>query len=91
MSIFENCYNELKGKITNIEITPQTIIKVLRMSMEIVEATEAKGEAQKTLVEALVKQVVVDAPISDFKEKMLKYILRPPFRRCVRSYNYFYT
>ena len=71
MSIFENCYSELKGKITNIEITPQTIIKVLRMSMEIVEATEAKGEAQKTLVEALVKQVVVDAPISDFKEKML--------------------
>jgi hypothetical protein len=39
--------------------------------MEIVEASEAKGEKQKELVEKLVKQVVMDAPISDEKEKLL--------------------
>jgi|TARA_X000000368_G_scaffold414361_1_gene404094 hypothetical protein len=71
MSLFENCYEELKNKTANLDITPQTIIKVLQFSMEIVEASEAKGEEQKNLVEKLVKQVVVDAPISDFKEKLL--------------------
>ena len=39
--------------------------------MEIVEASEAKGEEQKVLVEKLVKQVVIDAPITDEKEKLL--------------------
>ena len=43
----------------------------MKYSMEIVEASEAKGEEQKELVEKLVKQVVVDAPIDDEKEKML--------------------
>ena len=71
MSYFEKCYEELKEKVKDIEITPQTIIKVLKYSMEIVEASEAKGEEQKELVEKLVKQVVVDAPIDDEKEKML--------------------
>ena len=71
MAIFENCYEELKKKTANLEITPQTVIKVLRFAMEIVEASEAKGEEQKKLVEKLVKQVVVDAPISDDKEKLL--------------------
>ena len=71
MSYFEKCYEELKGKVKDIEITPQTIIKVLRYSMEIVEASEAKGEEQKKLVEKLVKQVVIDAPITDEKEKLL--------------------
>ena len=71
MTIFDECYKKLKEKTANIEITPQTIIKVLQIAMEIVELTQAKGEAQKKLVESLVKQVVVDAPISDVKEKMM--------------------
>lgn len=71
MSIFENCYEQLKKKTADLDITPQTIIKVLQYAMEIVELSEAKGEEQKKIVEKLVKQVVVDAPISDFKEKLL--------------------
>ena len=39
--------------------------------MEVVEASEAKGKRQKTLVIQLVKQIVKDAPISDDKEKFL--------------------
>ena len=71
MAIFEDCYGQLKEKIGEVQITPQTIIKVLRYAMEIVEASSAKGEEQKKLVEKLVRRVVVDAPISDFKEKMM--------------------
>jgi hypothetical protein len=71
MGIFENFYDELKKKITNLDITPQTIIKILQYSMEIVELSEAKGDEQKKLVEKLVKQVIIDAPISDLKEKLL--------------------
>lgn len=71
MAIFEDCYEKLKGKTKDMDITPQTIIKVLRFAMEVVEASSAKGEEQKKLVEKLVRQVVVDAPISDFKEKMM--------------------
>ena len=71
MAIFEYCYGQLKDKIGKIEITPQTIIMVLRFAMEIVERLKGKGEEQKKLVEKLVRQVVVDAPISDFKEKLM--------------------
>ena len=71
MGIFGNCYEELKKKVGKLEITPQTIIKVLKYAMEIVELSEAKGDEQKKLVEKLVKQVVIDAPISDSKEKLL--------------------
>ena len=38
--------------------------------MEIVEASQVKGNEQKT-VEKIVRQVVVIAPISDEKEKLL--------------------
>jgi hypothetical protein len=68
---YDDCYGQLKEKIGDMEITPQTIINVLRFAMEVVEASSAKGEEQKVLVEKLVKQVVVEAPISDFKEKLM--------------------
>jgi len=71
MTNFDDCYEQLKEKIDKIEITPQTIIKVLRFAMEVVETSTAKGKEQTILVEKLVKQVVIDAPISDFKEKLI--------------------
>ena len=39
--------------------------------MEVVEATKLKGAAQKELAISLVRQVIVEAPISDEKEKLL--------------------
>lgn len=68
---FDDCYVKLKESVGELEITPQTIIKVLRFSMEVVEASDVKGDEQRILVEKLVKQVVVDAPISDNKEKLM--------------------
>ena len=39
--------------------------------MEVVEATQLKGEDQKKLAIKLVREVVVEAPITDEKEKLL--------------------
>jgi len=55
----------------NIEITSKTITTVIKICMEIAEATKLKGKEQKVLVERLIKKVVKDAPISDEKEKLL--------------------
>lgn len=70
-NIFESSLKDLKERIGSMEINANTIVTVLRFAMEVVESTQLKGEAQKTLVIKLVKQVVVDAPISDDKEKFL--------------------
>ena len=71
-NIFESSLKDLKERIGSMEINANTIVTVLRFAMEVVESTQLKGEAQKTLVIKLVKQVVVDAPISDDKEEYLK-------------------
>ena len=71
MSLFESSLKKLKEMLRGVKINAKNIMLVLKFAMEIVEATQLKGEAQKTLVEKLVRQVVVDAPISDEKEKLL--------------------
>jgi hypothetical protein len=70
-NVFKSSMKTLKEKIGNTEINAQTIITILRFSMEVVEATQLKGEAQKELAIKLVRQVVVEAPISDEKEQLL--------------------
>jgi len=62
---------KLNEKLGDMEINAQTILTVTRFSMEVVEATKLKGAAQKELAIKLVRQVVVEAPISDDKEKLL--------------------
>ena len=70
-NLFAYCMEELKKQINGIEINADTIIKVLKLAMEVVEASKLKGPAQRELAIKLVRQVVVDAPISDEKEKLL--------------------
>ena len=71
MGLFEDSLRKLIARLTNIEISAATIMKVLRFSMEIVETTQLKGEAQMELCKKLIRTVVVEAPISDAKEKLL--------------------
>ena len=66
---FKKLNEELESR--NIEITPRSITIVIKICMEIAEATRLKGKEQKVLVERLVKKVVKDAPITDEKEKLL--------------------
>jgi hypothetical protein len=70
---FDTSFKKLNEKLEsrNIEITPGSITIVIKICMEIAEATRLKGKEQKVLVERLVKKVVKDAPISDEKEKLL--------------------
>jgi hypothetical protein len=70
-NLFDYCMEELKKKIDGIEVNADTIITILRYAMEVVEISKAKGEAQRELAIKLVRKVVVDAPISDDKEKLL--------------------
>lgn len=70
---FDECLKKLKIRISdlNLEITPNSITTVIKQSMEVVEASKLKGDAQKKLVTKIVRKVVVDAPIADEKEKLL--------------------
>jgi hypothetical protein len=70
---FDTSLKKLNEKLEsrNIEITPTTITIVIKICMEIAEATKLKGKEQKVLVERLIKKIVKDAPITDEKEKLL--------------------
>jgi len=69
--IFEIVLKQLAAQTSDIEVNSVNITSILRIAMEIVETTKVKGAAQKTLVEKVVRQIIVDAPISDDKEKLL--------------------
>jgi hypothetical protein len=68
---FTIAFADLKEKIGDMEINADTIIQILRFAMEVVETTQVKGAEQKELAIKLVRQVVVEAPIADEKEKLL--------------------
>ncbi len=68
---FEKCVKELKERLEGVEVCAENFMLVLRYAMEIVELTELKGKEQKDMALRLVRKVVVDAPISDDKEKLL--------------------
>ena len=55
MGLFEDSLQKLKARLTNIEISAATIMKVLRFSMEIVETTQLKGEAQMELCKKMIR------------------------------------
>ena len=70
---FGHCFAKLKQKIDSmgIVIDSRNITLVIKLAMEIVEASALKGEEQKKLVEKIVRKIVVEAPIEDDKEKLL--------------------
>ena len=70
---YDDCLARLQLKLESkgIVVTSKTITIVIKIAMEIVEASALKGVEQKILVEKLVKKVVKDAPIADDKEKLL--------------------
>ena len=49
-------------KERNIEVSSKTITQIVKIAMEIVEATKLKGKEQKALVERIVRKIVTDAP-----------------------------
>tara|TARA_A100001011_G_scaffold229208_1_gene237345 strand:- start:283 stop:624 length:342 start_codon:yes stop_codon:yes gene_type:complete len=71
MAEFEECMKMLRVKLHNVEVTVENFMVILRFAMEVVEVTQLKGSAQKELAIRLVRQIVVEAPITDEKEKLL--------------------
>ena len=71
MSSFDDQLAILKVKLYNVEVTVENFMTIVRIAIEIVEISELKGEEQKNMAIRLVRQVVVDAPIRDEKEKLL--------------------
>ena len=70
---FNHCFAKLKQKIDSmgIVINSRNITLVIKLAMEIVEASALKGEEQKKLVEKIMKKIIIEAPIKDDKEKLL--------------------
>ena len=73
IAAYDKCLTNLNEILESkgIVITPKTIAIVIKIAMEIVEASSLQGEEQKILVEKLIRKVVKDAPIADDKEKLL--------------------
>ena len=71
MADFEECMKMLKVKLQDVEVTVENFMVIVRFAMEVVEVTQLKGSAQKELAIRLVRAVVVEAPISDEKEKLM--------------------
>lgn len=74
-AVFDTCLKQVKLTIGTTEINAKNIMYVVKVTMEVVEASSVKGAAQKVMVNRLVSKLVIDAPISDAKEKLLLDIL----------------
>lgn len=72
-AIFDDCYKKLQKKIVehNITISVKTVTFVIKIAMEIAEATELKGQEQKTLVEGIVRKLVKHSDIEDEKKQLV--------------------
>jgi hypothetical protein len=69
--IFKKALESLNDKLKNKEISVGNIMLIVQSAMEVVEITKVKGEQQKDLAVKLIKKIIIDAPISDSKEKLL--------------------
>ena len=68
---YDECRKQLLDKIGKLEINTQTVIAILKMAMEVVEATQLKGKAQKELCIKLVKDIVIAAPLTGSQETLI--------------------
>jgi len=75
MTEFKDYMQMLKHKLQNVEVNVENLMVVLRFAMEVVEVTELKGNSQKELALRLVRTIVVEAPVSDEKEKLMLDII----------------
>ena len=58
-------------KERNIEVSSKTITEIVKIAMEIVEATKLKGPDQKVLVEKIVRKIVTESPLDEAKKSIV--------------------
>lgn len=66
----QDVVNTVVSRLGGREVSPQTLMVIVKYAMEVVELTKLKGSEQRQMVVDVVKQVVVDAPISDERERL---------------------
>ena len=66
---------EVKGKLVErsvgIDVTPDTIIAILQYAIETVYISKVAEADRRDYVMELVREAIVDAPISDEREKLM--------------------
>ena len=72
---FDSSLGQLKERSKNIEINGQTIMIVVKYSMEIIELTELKGTEQKEMAIKLVKKLVEDINLDENVKKIINGIV----------------
>ena len=65
MSIFETSLEKLKNRMDDIDITPQTLIIIMKYAMEIIEISELKGSEQKDMALRLLRSVISNAELNE--------------------------
>tara|TARA_B100001057_G_scaffold424515_1_gene447326 strand:- start:1 stop:438 length:438 start_codon:yes stop_codon:yes gene_type:complete len=58
-------------KERKIEVSSKTITQIVKIAMEIVEATKLKGKEQKVLAERIVRKIVNDSPLEESKKSIV--------------------
>ena len=58
-------------RTSNFAISPDTILDVLKLGMEVVELSSMRGTEKRDAVISMVRNAVVDAPMSDEVERIL--------------------
>ena len=67
--IEEKVMNEVMEQLKNTEINMPNVMKIVKITMEVIELTKVKGEKQKDLAVKVVKKIVIGAPIVDDQKK----------------------
>ena len=75
MSIFEASLENLKKRMGEVEITPQTLILIMKYAMEIVELTQLKGSEQKEMALRLIRSVVAESQVNEERKKICLEII----------------
>ena len=70
MSVFESSLEKLKNRMGDVEITPQTLIFVMKYAMEIVELSALKGSEQKEMALRLIRNIVSETEFDAARKKV---------------------
>lgn len=66
----ETVVNGVLSRLGSREVSPQTLMVIVKYAMEAVELTKAKGSEQRDLAIDIVRKIILDAPISDEREQL---------------------
>lgn len=68
--LFAEALKYLKERLGDMELTPASMTKALRVAMEIIEELPVKGIAQKELAIDLLRQLVKDSTLDEGQKKL---------------------